>query len=343
MLCETTQTIAQQINSEASRKNIPISATMEITHRCNLSCYYCFVKKDTATAELSLSQWEAVLEQLAEMGTFYLTITGGEPFLRKDCLEIIRKARALNFAVSLISNGTLLDKATIDSLAALSIVDIGISLLSSDAKIHDRLSGVPGSYGAAIHSLKQCTKSGIRTICKHSLSTENFSHYTDLVALADSEGWFLEWDTTVLSQEKNSISPFALSGEQIETFYKSQSLHTPPITITGHIDKNAALHCDAGRSIAAVAPEGTIFPCLLLPISFGNVQTSSFKEIWKSSKAEQFREEEDMLLSECQSCSQNGHCSRCHGVAYHETGNWQGAASVLCRHAEAMRGIETNS
>ncbi len=87
----------------------PLMAWLEVTRRCNLRCPHCFVEGGAPrSSELSTDQILGLLDEWAEMGVFCVVITGGEPTLHRDFLEIVEHAWDAGFVVSIPTNGTAL-------------------------------------------------------------------------------------------------------------------------------------------------------------------------------------------------------------------------------------------
>jgi len=329
------RSIAQQTNISASRKNIPLSVFAEVTRACNLNCYYCYQPSHKAGRELTLAQWKNVLAQLSRQGALYIAFSGGEPFIRSDFLEIVAAARTHNFAVSIISNGTCIGKKAAAVLAHLGVMDVGISLHASQPQLHDRLSGRQGGFSKALAAIRLLTAAGIKVLIKHCVSSENFGEYKKIEHIAQSEGCVFECDSTVLPLKNDDISPYALNIEQHRQFLCDMDMQ--PLASCIDTDSQWSLHCDAGRSMCAVDACGEIYPCILLPIPFGNAAERSFSEIWHSVEANSFRQQELSIDETCESCSMHSLCSRCHAVAWMESGDWRGKSKSLCDRAEAMR------
>lgn len=336
-----TPSIAQQVNLRASKKNIPLSVLVELTYRCNLNCYYCYQKQFPPVKELSLRKWSDVLRQLAECGALYLTFSGGEPLMRRDFLKIIEASRKHDFAVSVITNGTLLTPALIHSLALLGVMDVGISFLAAAPELHDRLSGVKGSFDKAYDALCGCVEAGIKALIKHSVSKKNFGEFRKLRKMADDIGVLFECDCFVLPQAAGRASPYSLEPRQYLSFLKAiKAVPTPCPTKS---DIAARLHCDAGRSVAGIRPDGKVVPCVLLDIPFGSLASSSFGAIWHSSKARCFRRQEKTLSVKCRRCIDRQYCSRCHGMARLESSDFRKGSPSLCAYAGAAKTFARNS
>ncbi len=331
----TKKTIAQQINITAAKKNIPLSVFIEITHRCNLSCYYCYQEKFKPSEELTLLQWEKIIRALFDMGSLYITFSGGEPFLKNEFCEIISYARKYDFAISIITNGTLITDKLADYLKEQGIMDIGISFHGASEKVHDKLTNVPGSFLCAKKAVQLLVKRGIKVLIKHSVSNRNFREYKKLQDFAESEGCTFECDSLILPAIKGEVSHYALNDKQHLQFLQDMNIH-PTVVCNSKKDCDSTLHCDAGRSMLGITPFGEVYPCIILPISFGNITKTPLEKIWYGKQASLFREQEKTLDTLCMTCQTKTKCSRCHAVSHLESLNWRGKSQSLCLRAKAL-------
>jgi MoaA/NifB/PqqE/SkfB family radical SAM enzyme len=333
----STYTLAQQVNRTAAEKNVPLSVFLEITRRCNCNCYYCYQKQSRGQQELTTTHWKRILDELADSGTLYCTLSGGEPFVRDDIFDIISHARKRKCAVSIISNALLIDRDIVSRLHDLGIMDIGISLLAAAPRLHDRLSGRPGHFDTALNAVRMLVGAGIKVVIKHTVSSANFGEYRKIERIAETEGCALECDSLVLPDRPGTQSPFALTAQQEETFLREMNIGTDLLFCDS--SSTETLHCDAGRSLCGITPDGDVVPCILLPIVFGNCARRSFTRIWNGAKADAFRREEKTLLPECECCDKKHICSRCHAAAYFETLQWRGKSPSLCRRTAAFSSL----
>lgn len=325
--------IAKSVNQRASRLNVPLSVLVEFTYRCNQQCYFCYNNRQNSAEELTFPEWRGILNQLAGMGCLYLTVSGGEPFSRKNFIPFLKTARAFQFAVSIITNGTYINAETAAKLEEMAVLDVGISFHAIDEVLHDRLAGMAGSFQAAVNALRILRTAGIRTIIKHSVSSENFGQFRKLSEFAQEEDALFEADSIVFPNQGRGISPYSLNLEQQIEFLKFMKVQPGTMNIR---NKNDNLHCDAGRSLCGISPYGDVFPCVQLPISLGNLRNGSMKEIWFGKKAEKFRIDEKEINNECLICADNKNCARCPGVSFMETGDWHGKGNSLCQRARAF-------
>lgn len=111
----------------------PVYAHFGITHHCNLQCRMCGIERDIREdEELSVEQIERVFDNLKRLGVIYVSIGGGEPFLRKDLLLVIRLLINKGFIVRLLTNGTLVDEKSIRGLVLAGLREISVSLDTLD-------------------------------------------------------------------------------------------------------------------------------------------------------------------------------------------------------------------
>ena len=106
--------LIEEMNQKATARGIPLGAHLDITWRCNERCVHCYLDHD-GKDEMSTDEIKDVIRQLADAGTFFLSISGGEPLLRRDCFEILEYARALRFNVKLKTNAVMIGPKQADA------------------------------------------------------------------------------------------------------------------------------------------------------------------------------------------------------------------------------------
>ena len=142
----------------------PVALIFFVTSRCNLRCSHCFYWKElnTGNAELSIDEIRRIAASFKHPVS--LSLTGGEPFIRKDLKEIIEAFHqgCGTREIGIATNGTL-QKATIETIRSileadcLSSLSVQISLDGLE-KTHDDIRGVKGSYKKAISTIKELKK-----------------------------------------------------------------------------------------------------------------------------------------------------------------------------------------
>lgn len=163
---------------------------ISITDRCNLRCQYCMPNGIEHLSHGDILRYEELLrvcQAAAMLGITKFKVTGGEPLVRKGCVNFIRDLKAIRGVkqVTLTTNGVLLDEH-LDALVQVGIDGINISLDTLDDKLYSKLTGA--AYGTTTivrHVAEQCAKRGIRTKINAVLLPETLDGAADLAALAE--------------------------------------------------------------------------------------------------------------------------------------------------------------
>ncbi|MCX7892774.1 MAG: heme d1 biosynthesis radical SAM protein NirJ [Burkholderiales bacterium] len=145
-----------------------------LVRRCNLACQHCYsVSADRDfPGELSTGEVFAVMEDLRAFGVPALILSGGEPLLRADIFDIAARAKALGFYTALSTNGTLVDAANIDRIAAARFDYVGISL-DGRRERHDRFRRQAGAFDRSLAALRLCRDRGIKVGVRFTLTEDN--------------------------------------------------------------------------------------------------------------------------------------------------------------------------
>ena len=180
-------TATARLRRKIVEKNIPISASFELTYSCNINCNICYQFLPDRN-ELTTLEVKNILDQLADAGCLYLSFTGGEPLLRKDLWEIAEYAKEKTFALTLQTNGTLLGLHEADRIKKLNFFEVHISVLGADDSTHDRITRTKGSFRKAINAAELLIERGITVVFKTTVMKENFAEYKDIWKLGKELG-----------------------------------------------------------------------------------------------------------------------------------------------------------
>ena len=166
----------------------PAICTIQVTNRCNMRCSFCAFWSDGAAPpdELTLAQLTRVSEKLASIGSFIISVEGGEPMLRPDLLEIIR-ALALYHHPVLYTNGWFVTEENAAAFMGAGLVQVGISLDYATPVRHDT-HRLPGSYEKVLGAVEHFRKAAKDPVKQLHLMTvlmdDNLEELDDLFALS---------------------------------------------------------------------------------------------------------------------------------------------------------------
>ena len=340
-MCDNLQ--IRDLTSLAKRKTIPISVLVEVCYTCNQDCIHCCLSNHSDIG-MSLDQYEHLLDQLVEAQTFFIILTGGEPFFRSDFMEIVRAARKRRLSVSIFSNGTLLNKNIIAELSALCIQEIHISVYAANPNIHDAITRIPGSFEKSIDNIKMLISSGVTTIIKCPLMNINVMEVDSIKKLARDLGTKVEFTTLITARNNGDSSThrLRLTTEQLRRALADPHISLQsktPIYFKENID---CIPCDTVLNGGSVDPHGNVYFCNQLPISGGNVLKTPFIEVWRKSLVfKEIRAIRLYDLRECRACDLFQFCTRCPGLAFLEDGDLYGCSSAARIQAQVRKELGT--
>lgn len=315
-------------------KYIPVSGGIELTWKCNLKCRFCYQGRKNGK-ELETYEIKKILDEIAGMGCLFLSLTGGEPLLRGDFWEIAEYAKAKRFALTLQTNGTLVNDKFAKKISKLNFLDIHISLLGGTADTHDWFTNQTGSFDKVISAVKLLRRQNARVVLKTTLMKTNYSELGVINKIAEKHRCKLIVSTSVSAKNNGDKGPFSfrMDDSQIKDFYRS-FLNRSSKAKKEYMSHSGegTVNCSCGRTGFCINPIGDIYPCVGLPFSLGNLRKSNFKEIWnKGEMLQSIRDTGINSLPVCSKCELFSVCMRCKGMAYVEDGSITGISKEACR------------
>jgi len=341
--------LQSEMAAKALKLNIPLSVQLDLTYRCNERCVHCYLDHDDH-GEMTTAEIKDLLDQMADAGVFYLTISGGEILMRRDFFEILEHARARTFCVKLKTNGVLIRKKEAERLRELGVETVQISIYSHRAEVHDAITKMPGSFRQSIDAVRFLRMQGLTVTMANVLMTQNANDYMSVRALAAELDAKFTIDPTItpMMDGDRSILNFNVEQAALQEVFRNEALVgnveefcAPP----QGVDEEALdmLPCSAGHTACYVSPYGDVYPCVQFPLPTGNVRQTKFVDIWRDSP--QFKEVRSITLRDmpsCSKCAHGGTCTRCPGLAYME-GNMRGPSSQDCEKSYARTGIPSEN
>jgi len=244
--------------------------------------------------------------------------------LRKDIFEIAKVASQLGMAVSMNSNGFLIDKDIARRLKEAGFKKVGISVDSPKSEVHDQFRGIKGSHERALKALAYLKETGIETSISSVICKINIGDIYGLIDMAIA----LEVTSINLHNFKCSGLGFTnkdildLSVEEWRDFYTKAillketvknlqiSLEDPIIASLGFRNGDSIVKGSVcGKLSLNIKSNGDITPCGFIPVVIGNLCNDDLMDIWNNSPVlAKMRNKEPK--GKCLKC---GHYSECLG------------------------------
>jgi len=280
----------------------PMQVSIEVTRRCPLECQHCYNNlpmgdQDARQREMTTEEHFRVLDELVEMGCFWLLYTGGEIFARKDFLEIYTYAKKKGFLITLFTNGTLITEKIADYLVEWPPFAIEITLYGRSKETYEALTQVPGSYERCLRGITLLRERGLPLKLKTVATSINKHEISAMRQFAEEElGVEFKFDGQINPRIDCSQSPLAvrLTPEEVVALDMSapkglseyrrlakRDLENPP-----NLSKDDTVYfCGGGVGGFALNAYGEMGICVISQQDTFSIRDGGRQRVWEGSLA----------------------------------------------------------
>jgi radical SAM protein with 4Fe4S-binding SPASM domain len=298
-------------------------------------------------SELSKKEIFNILDDLMEMGTEFVILTGGEPFCRKDSIEIIKRTSHCGFKTLIATNGSLLTRQKVETISKFDNISIQVSLDGASAVTHDYFRGTSGLFDDALEGISLCREHGIDVSVSFTCTNLNIKEMLDVILLSENLGVSTIKLRRFVAQGRgmDDLSNLDLTAEKVREVVESLTeirnnfknkiivnIDQAPFQILGDkcvldkyqniMDKRICGGCTAGIAICVIDPVGSVRPCPSLGIEVGNIRETSFQELWNYSEVFQNLRNRENLKGRCGVCEYKNICGGCRADAHARSGDY---------------------
>ncbi|MDP6555066.1 MAG: radical SAM protein [Pirellulaceae bacterium] len=298
-----------------------------VTERCNLRCAHCYQEsysgKELDFADLLmvlwqykelLAQWRDHAKQPGMRG--HITVTGGEPFVRRDFLDLLEvfAANRKRFSFAILTNGTFIDDAMARRLRKLRPAFVQVSIEGSRVT-HNEIRG-SGNFERTVSAIKHLVRARIRTLISFTANRLNYQEFPEVARLGRrlrvSRVWadrLIPWG--IGSAMKEQVLTHAQTREFFEIMRKEHSqarwwfgrtevaMHR---SLQFLVAGGKPYHCAAGDSLITVQPNGDLYPCRRMPIRAGNLMETPLVELYYENALFRALRDRNHISDGCQGC-----------------------------------------
>jgi MoaA/NifB/PqqE/SkfB family radical SAM enzyme len=310
---------------------LPFSIVASVTFRCNSKCRTCDVWRKPSD-DMTVKEWRQVFANLGR-SPFYLTFTGGEPFLRKDFDEIvIAGADLCRPGVITIPTNGLLTQRIVEQVrricSAASHLQIGINLsLDGIGQEHDEIRQVPGNWDRAMETWQglkelQAEHENLVLSVHTVVSKFNIHRVRDIVEGLESlepdslitevaeervELGTVGWDITPAPEEYAPIADYLSARARVMQVgglarftqaFRAQYYQWAQQILKEQVQ---VIPCQAGWASGHIAPDGDVWTCCIRAEPVGNLRQSGYdlRAIWFERVGEMRRLRKSIAGREC--------------------------------------------
>ena len=354
-ILETTQYKYQQRLKVLEQK--PGFCTWETTNRCNLTCKHCLLPDAgiPISGELTTEEGYRLIDNLSEAGIESLLLSGGEPLLRPDILDLVRYASRSMF-VSINTNGWFLEQMG-EPLKEAGLGSVQVSIDGATAESHDFLRG-KGSYERAVAGLKKCIDLRFDSVfilsVVHHLNADGLSRLVDWAF--DVGVNFFTVNTFVPVGRGARMAHLALSKDERRGVYellvtkqeqgKRVAADDPCMYVVNRHLQEAifdprhplvSIGCGAGITGCAVSPDGKVLACPGLRTIAGDLKSQRLSDLWRTSEVFCALRRKENLKGKCGRCEYMYVCGGCRAAGLEVSAGDPMAEDNLCWHEPLLR------
>jgi AdoMet-dependent heme synthase len=337
--------LMEQIHRKALALGIPLQAHLDLTYRCNERCEHCYLEHDDK-GEMTFEEICGLFEQFADAGVFFLTLSGGEPLLRRDFYDLVARARALLFNVKVKTNAVLIRAREAQRFRELGVEQVNVSVYSHRAEVHDAITKLPGSLRRTVEGIRALRTAGVKVVVANVMMPRNLGDNRAVAALARElgAGYITDPTITPMMNGDRGVLSLRVPGQALPELFQDPEMVGDPVEYCApprplSESEQSDLPCSAGHTACYISPYGDVYPCVQFPLPTGNVRRQKFLDIWKHSpELAEVRSIRLGNLPVCSGCSHVAACSRCPGQAWME-GNMRGPSTADCEKSFYRTGI----
>ena len=321
--------------------NAPLQVGLNLTNACNLKCLHCSRRVDKSEMQRSnenkfMENWKEILDILANSGVVQVFLSGGEPTLHPDIVDIICYAKQRRLKLALLTNGTKINSELLDVLAVhfsneIDYVHLSIDDLNGDFEAIRR----GGSFKTVDSTLESLASCGINTRVATTVSKKNVGHIFDVYEYCVNKDvgsirfipMFLRTPTSfgasdevraikefckILSHKRNSgakIKIISSPNRSVYPFSEWLRNYRDDLKLSFQTD---SFVCPATVSSCEISPDGFVYPCSYFDqedFYAGNIFDTSFLDIWGRGINWGYIRNKEYIDKECALCGEFSKCS----------------------------------
>jgi radical SAM protein with 4Fe4S-binding SPASM domain len=351
-------------------KRIPFLFDLEITARCNLDCRHCYINlpaadKRARQEELSLEEIREIVDEAVSLGALWCVVTGGEPFLRDDFLDIYLHLKRRGLLVSIFTNATLVTGEHIELFKRFPPRDIEVSVYGVSAETYERITRRAGCFDAFLRGLDLLLESGLNVRLKAMSMRSNAHEQREIACFCRQRTWdYFRFDPFLhLRYDKNPVRNGEILSERLtpqeivaseqsdpERFQALQERCDKSIMAErSSITKDKLFLCGAGKASYSISYHGIFRLCSSLwhPECIYDLRQGDLTFAWRHfvPRVREMRSKREEYLRSCGVCHLVNLCMWCPAYAYLETGQLDAPVEYYCQvaHARAQALEETGS
>lgn len=337
-----------------------MSFDLELTARCDLNCRHCYINRpagdrEARASELAAPEIDRIAREAVSLGAVWCLVTGGEPLLRRDFVDVYLALRKRGLLVSLYTNATLVGEEHVRLFKRHPPRDIEVTVYGVTPETYERVTRVPGSFDAFMTGLERLLASGVNVRLKAMALRSNKDELARIAAFCRARTKdhfrfdpFLHYrfdrdparNADIEAERLSPAEIVALERGDAERF-EAMEKHRADFVMPGRPDDGCdhLFKCGAGKRNFVVGADGRFKICqsLLHPDFLYDLRQGSLTEAWTAFVPRVLGRTSGRgdYLARCARCPIVNLCLWCPANAHLECGELDAPVEYFCRVARA--------
>jgi len=345
-------------------RRAPISFDLEVTARCNNDCRHCYINlpagdKGAQASELALAEVERIAGEAVSMGAMWCLLTGGEPLLRDDFIDLYLMLKRMGLLVSVFTNACLVSQEHVELFRRYPPRDVEVTVYGVTEATYERVTRRPGSFLAFMRGLELLLSGGVKVRLKAMALRSNIHELDEIgrFCRARTKDYYrfdpllhLRFDRDPVRNAEikaERLSPeevVAIERADAERFGALQKACNELILPKQeHAGCNHLFHCGAGVGSFSISYDGRFRLCSSLwhPDTVYDLRGGTLAEAWKEHvpRVRDLRSSRESFLERCRVCPIVHLCLWCPAHAYLETGEMDTLVEHFCEVAHVRAAV----
>lgn len=342
---------SRRLHFKKESEGVPLEGAIEVTSHCNLNCKHCYIRDNSIEDELSYDECCRIIVEIADAGCLWLTFSGGEPFVRKDFLDIYTYAKRKGLLIVIFTNGTLITPEIADYLKEFKPFYLEISLYGMNRETYEDVTGSADNYDRCMDAISLFMERNILFKLKSVLINENKHEIFEMKRFAKRLGVDFRFDFLINPRIDGGKGPcetrltpkegvgMEMADEDMRREWEKSFIEEKP-------ERNPELlfSCGAGKNMFNIDSRGNLQICNMVRYINYDLRKGSFREGWNLFPEILSRRIKGK--NRCSTCKLVYFCGICPGWSMMEYRNEEAVVEYLCKithlRAKAILGKEVN-
>lgn len=342
---------SRHFHFKKENERLPLEGGIEVTSHCNLNCRHCYIKDNSINNELSFKECCRIIDELTDAGCLWLTFTGGEPFVRKDFLDIYTYAKKKGLLIVIFTNGTLITPEIADYLKEFKPFYLEISLYGMSRETYKNVTGSADNYDKCMDAISLFMERNVLFRLKSVLIKENKHEIFNMKGFAKKLGVDFRFDFLINPRIdggkepcKTRLTPeegvsMEMADEEVRREWEKAFIEE---NIEQDLDPDLQFSCGAGQNLFNIDSRGNLQICNMVRFINYDLKHGTFKESWN--RFPEILSRKKNGKNKCSTCSLAHLCNICPGWSMMEHGNEEALVEYVCEithlRAKAILGKE---